>query len=219
MSKVIVALSVAASVWAAAGLSPVHAADLDHALLAAPELPVTKPVEVGTGWYLRGDLGYAIGTSGSDFDSHWSGSAGAGYHFTDYLRADITVEYTKGSFAGSGTQTFRSWGGMVNGYFDLGTFAGFTPYLGGGAGYVNVDWHNFTDATSTTHPGLNDWRFAWQLSAGVAYSITKNLRFDVGYRYMDVNGGGRYVDAAGNHVKDSGFGKSEVRAGLRYDIW
>jgi hypothetical protein len=24
------------------------------------ELPVTKPVEIGSGWYLRGDLGYSV---------------------------------------------------------------------------------------------------------------------------------------------------------------
>ena len=218
MSKFIVAAGFAAAALAA-GLPQAGAADLDGALLAAPELPVTRPVEVGTGWYLRGDLGYAFDTGGSDFNSDWSGSAGFGYHFTDYARADVTLEYNKGSFAGTGTQDFRSYGGMVNAYVDLGTFAGFTPYLGGGVGYVDVDWHDYTDAVSVVHPGANDWRFAYQLSAGVAYAITKNLKLDVGYRYFDVGGGGRYTDAGGNRIDDGGFGKSEVRAGLRYDIW
>ena len=40
------------------------AADLDE-IIYAKELPVTQPVEVGSGWYLRGDLGYSIRTRGA----------------------------------------------------------------------------------------------------------------------------------------------------------
>ena len=29
---------------------------------------------------------------------------------------------------------------MVNGYVDLGTYVGFTPYVGGGLGYTYIDW-------------------------------------------------------------------------------
>ncbi|KGF66773.1 hypothetical protein LL06_26265, partial [Hoeflea sp. BAL378] len=96
-----------------------QAADLDQ-VIYAPELPMTQPVEIGSGWYLRGDLGYSVETRGaatrysifsagppvsystgafgtSSIDSDWSGSAGVGYNFTDYLRGDLTFDYTKGS--------------------------------------------------------------------------------------------------------------------------
>jgi opacity protein-like surface antigen len=44
--------------------APAHAADLDE-IIYAKELPVTKPVEIGSGWYLRGDLGYSVQTRGA----------------------------------------------------------------------------------------------------------------------------------------------------------
>ena len=99
-----------------------HAADLDE-IIYAKELPVTQAVEIGNGWYLRGDLGYSASTRGaatsysvfsagppatytstpynsSSIDGDWSGSLGVGYRFTDYLRADATFDYSAGDFAG-----------------------------------------------------------------------------------------------------------------------
>ena len=270
MSKLLKASSIVAAVFAA-GLASANAADLDRALLAAPLLPVTKPVEVGTGWYLRGDLGYSISTSSggpsmllyngmgtygstqlnSDaISSDWSGSAGFGYHFNDWLRTDLTVEYTKGAFdqiyGGACSaqnpvgncalnQDFKGWGFMANGYVDLGTYAGITPYVGAGAGMMSVNWDTLSlqcvnspaCAATGTSRGEHDWRFAYQLSAGLAYAITKNLKLDVGYRYFDVaggkmfdfNGGDQALGATGVQGRDHGFSKSEIRAGLRYDIW
>lgn len=58
------------------------------------------PVEVGSGWYLRGDVGYAFNSayevnespSGlSTKNKAWSGSIGMGYHFTDYFRAEVDL--------------------------------------------------------------------------------------------------------------------------------
>ncbi len=141
--------------------APAHAADLDE-IIYAKELPVTKPVEIGSGWYLRGDLGYSVQTRGpatsysvfsagppstytstaydsSSLDSDWSGSLGVGYNFTDYLRGDLTFDFTKGTFSGAtsstaacaglatgqcasaDTQGFDQYGFMANGYVDLGT--------------------------------------------------------------------------------------------------
>ena len=42
-------------------VSPMQAADLDQ-ILYGSELPVTQTVEIGSGWYLRGDLGYQVST-------------------------------------------------------------------------------------------------------------------------------------------------------------
>ena len=270
MRKIIIASAAVAVLWTPS-LVAAGAADLDRALLAAPELPVTRPVEVGTGWYLRGDLGYSIDTSSSGpsmrlyngtstygstqlddnaITSDWSGSLGFGYHFNDWLRSDLTVEYTKGAFGETYgapcsaqnpvgncalNQDFQGWGFMANGYLDLGTYAGLTPYVGAGAGVMSVNWDNLSlqcvdstaCASSGSSRGEHDWRFAYQLSAGLAYAITKNLKLDVGYRYFDVaggkmfdfNGGDQALGATGVQGRDNGFSKSEIRAGLRYDIW
>jgi len=88
-----------------------------------PMEPVPEqPVEViqTSGWYLRGDVGYAWnhlrganfyqgGPSGSiadfdsaDIDDSWVIGGGVGYQFNNYLRADITADYWgNGDFTGS----------------------------------------------------------------------------------------------------------------------
>ncbi|WDZ75951.1 porin family protein [Ensifer adhaerens] len=88
-----------------------------------PMEPVPEqPVEViqTSGWYLRGDVGYAWnhlrganfyqgGPSGSiadfdsaDIDDSWVIGGGVGYQFNNYFRADITADYWgNGDFAGS----------------------------------------------------------------------------------------------------------------------
>lgn len=261
--------------------SPVLAADLDN-IIYAPELPTTQMVEVGSGWYLRGDLGYSLKTSGSAtsydiftagspdtytntaFDTHsvisdGSAAIGFGYSFTDYFRTDLTLDYTRGRFDGlrsvagdcvGGTpaattctsadrQDFESYGFMANGYVDLGTVVGFTPYVGVGAGITKVKWGDTSSTnrcvdlggscgvTATTHPGQDSWRFTYALMAGVSYDLTQSLKLDVGYRYQKTASGAMFgydadtaaAGATGTQSSDNGFEKHEVRVGLRYELW
>ncbi|MGJ0507972.1 MAG: outer membrane protein [Methylocystis sp.] len=88
--------------------SAAQAADL-FGLPDAPALP-EEPVEWGSNWYLRGDIGWqhvdAPAFSG-DFASMLntadiaSGGLGAGYQFNDWVRADVTVD--RSVFRRSGT--------------------------------------------------------------------------------------------------------------------
>ena len=65
---------------------------------------------------------------------------------------------------------------MVNGYVDLGTYVGFTPYVGGGLGYTYVDWGSLSDSVfcvagrglsgvacwpHSEHDGDQSWRFTY----------------------------------------------------------
>ncbi|WP_422371384.1 outer membrane protein [Hoeflea sp.] len=259
------------------------AADLDE-IIYAKELPVTQPVEIGSGWYLRGDLGYSLKTDGgatgyrifnagppvsygaglfnsSSLSSDWSGSVGVGYHFTDYLRADATFEYSTGEFAGTtssaapcvggpagtgcasiDTQSVEQYGFMANAYADLGTFVGFTPYVGAGAGVTKVTWNTLNSTNrcvpavgfpcgaapaGTSNPGQEDWRFTYALMAGVSYDLTQNVKLDLGYRYSKIKSDTQFnfdaataaAGATGGMTQDGGIEKHEVRAGLRYSLW
>ena len=94
---------------------PAFAADYEPPIVV--DQPVEEvPVEVGSGWYLRGDIGYNFGVDATGqsrlqhtsirrpapmvrgrFDSASLGngvtwSVGFGYNFTDMFRADVTVE-------------------------------------------------------------------------------------------------------------------------------
>ena len=86
-------------------------------LLPPPPMPYAHaPVEVGGGWYLRGDIGMtnqdvdrlSFGNTNADFeavhldfDSSPLVGVGVGYQFNNWIRADVTGEYRgKSSFHG-----------------------------------------------------------------------------------------------------------------------
>ena len=104
MNKLSIALAVAASLGLAA--SSAGAADLIDARPVPHVIPA--PIEVASGWYIRGD----VGTGVADFRDFTLSPAdpalkqvqksiesppivgvGVGYQFNDFLRADITGEY------------------------------------------------------------------------------------------------------------------------------
>lgn len=263
-----------------AALAPfaANAADYDPPIFVE-EAPEYVPVEVGSGWYLRGDVGYIFDSSmgGVDYttfdgvnyaaasftsaslDTDFSWGAGFGYRFTDYFRADATVDGFRADFNGSTASaetcpglfdddtTCRSENSsevsaisvMANGYVDLGTYVGITPYLGAGLGYSYVSWSNLNDTTycvpggadtclpppavdSTSSGGENGWRFTYALMAGFAYDISKNFKLDVGYKYRSIDGGDMFGWNTGGNFGDGSHGNidtHEVRLGLRYELW
>jgi opacity protein-like surface antigen len=267
-----IALSLLAAVAIPAGVAT--AADYEPPIVQEPEVPV----EVGTGWYLRGDIGYVFDTSTDGFSyrtfdgaSYGSGvfdgdlddqatfGIGAGYHFTDLFRGDVTLDGMGNTFRGEsfsllpctpvliGT-TCRSEDRaevtavslMANGYFDFGTFSGFTPYVGGGLGYTYVSWDSLQSnyfcggpncgvalVGTSENGGVSDWRFTWQAMAGVAYAINNYLKLDIGYRYRQIEGGDMFawdagsagLGAEGVQGFDGDTSQQEIRVGLRWDLW
>ncbi|MBK8456591.1 MAG: porin family protein [Phyllobacteriaceae bacterium] len=166
------------------------AADYDPPIVI-DEAPEYQPVEIGSGWYLRGDVGYTLNhlptfditaSTQTQTSSILSASIGAGYYFNDWLRVDGDLNFLNSDqFADSynstcaGTQittvTDTVSGlliglssaastrdcdgadvasnvqstGLVNAYADLGTFAGFTPYVGAGAGLALTNYRMATN--------------------------------------------------------------------------
>lgn len=198
------AIAAAALAGIAMASTPSLAADLFGT--AAP--PIVYPdqngqtAEVGSNWYIRGDLGAGLDTvpevtfstlsippsgdptaplSGNSGSSQLSrdllADVGVGYRFNNYFRADATYEYRNGPSGGSNTTVICPYGAygltaqnpnangilieygylynpsntcngvltikqhnnmfLGNGYVDLGTYWGITPYVGAGAG-LNV---------------------------------------------------------------------------------
>lgn len=265
------------------GMSSVtHAADLDR-IITPLNAPTIKPVEVGNGWYLRGDIGYTAkqendaptfntfsvansyraGTvTSSSFEDDFSLGGGIGYRFTDMFRGDVTLDFVKGGFSKNGTGLdqcastsptsttcsistsgqYDNYMAMVNGYVDLGTIAGFTPYLGAGAGFTKVKYGEVTstgtcvdgggtcgttaDVTSS-HTGNSDWRKTWALMAGLSYDLNEQVKVDLGYKYSNVEAGDIYgynadataLGASGTQGRDGGFERHEVRLGMRLSTW
>ena len=114
-----------AAIAANAAALPLPALAADYEPPIVIDQPVEEvPVEVGSGWYLRGDIGYNFEVDADgDFDyrtfdpltgaysdnvfatgslnEQVTWSAGVGYNFTDMLRADVTVEGFRMNFDGT----------------------------------------------------------------------------------------------------------------------
>ena len=117
---------------------------------------------------------------------------------------------------------------MANAYVDLGTYGAFTPYVGGGIGGTYVKWNDLKNTScetadptncddTVTHGGKGNWRFSYALMAGASVDVTCNVKADLGYRFLHVNGGSMFGYAEnGGPGRDKGFNVHEVRAGARY---
>jgi opacity protein-like surface antigen len=127
----------------------------------APPPANDGPVEWGTGWYLRGDIGAAKSSLNNingvvlspDTPNNWTIGVGGGYQYNNWFRTDMTVDYEElysrsnlnyrfVPCPGAPAQpclpypraTARTIAILSNAYFDLGNWGGFTPYVGAGVG-------------------------------------------------------------------------------------
>ncbi|MCP3054311.1 outer membrane protein [Aurantimonas marianensis] len=225
----------------AADLPPIYAEPIYQ------DVPELVPVEIGNGWYLRGDVSYDFDSDVSveggsraemKFENGYDLGAGVGYRFTDFFRTDVTARYSTFDVDFGPAAAYRyalssdaeSWELMANAYVDLGTFVGFTPYLGGGVGAMQVDYGiSCTSGTlacaaipGASYTDTKDWRFAYSLMAGVAYDVTQNVALDIGYRYLNVEAGDLFGLTAGGvdyALRDDGFDRHTIQAGIRYSLW
>jgi opacity protein-like surface antigen len=194
--KLTLRLLPALAMWASVFAAPVLAADIDQIIPAQVIEDNYVPVEIGTGWYIRGDVGYNIGgkqnTSMYDlvpvtFTESYADAlnlgVGFGYKFNDIFRTDATLDRVFGGQF-SNTQlvaptgpcigigrvvnpdtgvsymdtvlinnclrkdeaSYSAWVMMGNAYADLGTFNGFTPFLGAGLGAARINWKEETNS-------------------------------------------------------------------------
>ena len=83
---------------------------------------------------------------------------------------------------------------LANIYADLGTWSGFTPFIGLGIGGSRNTITAFTDICTTCPGGgvahgasATKTNFAWAVHAGVAYKVTKTrVTVEFAYRYVDL---------------------------------
>lgn len=204
----------------------------------APSLHGIPRLGPASNWYVRGDLGYAwfgvdravaapgfLSPSDNALDRTAVIGGGIGYKGS-WLRTDVTLDYSATGYRGTilapgdATAKVGALSALFNGYLDLGTWYGLTPYLGGGAGVSQI---KMTDYTSTLAPpftpGLSNtqWKFAWAVMGGTAYSITPNFAVDLGYRYLNLGDVSTASDAAGEMTLKN-LAAHEVRVGVRWSF-
>jgi opacity protein-like surface antigen len=223
-------LAFSAAAAAFAGVSA-HAADMPR--YPSDPLPTPPPEksylveEFVSGWYLRGDVGYRldhVGTAtnadtavdNSKLDNMFLGGLGAGYK-AKWFRIDVTGDYAgRGQYTGTWNGTdisakIDSYTVLLNGYIDLGTWAGFTPYVGAGFGGTYLTVSSFGNPAALTN---REWNTALAGMAGVSYAISHNVLVDLGYRHLWLGDANDGPDAARLTIKN--ISGDEIRIGLRY---
>jgi len=138
--------------------------------------------------------------------------------------------------------SLNHWNLMANGYLDLGTWSGLTPYIGAGVGITHqvasgdikyfysgtqnsykATWTDpYTSATYTNFWDMNykpkaHTQFAWSLMGGIAIDVSEHTKIDIGGTYLNM-GSLTFVDSVtGNTIKKTMTSKS-IKVGLRYMI-
>jgi opacity protein-like surface antigen len=233
---VLLGLASAAALGAAA-----HAADMPDNWNPGPYVrPVPHSFELVSGWYLRGDAGYRLNHVSSfeapaatitnvKYTDSLGLTFGAGYKY-QWFRSDLTIDYgtkvgasassTSGASQPQFTMKVETLTALANLYMDLGTWWGFTPYLGGGAGVSYLKARHYNDTSSVINQAVtNDGTtFSWAAMAGVSYQVNTRFIVDLGYRHLSL---GDIASSTGSNspsdrTRWQGLSTDEVRLGVRF---
>jgi opacity protein-like surface antigen len=208
-------------------------------------------------------FGSSVYAQDNNFDYEGTLGLGVGYRFSDRVRMDVTGEYVRGlTSVTSGTHTaglhingVLNPGGvlstdyedstevavgafLVNAYYDMGRWAGFTPYVGAGVGFAisQVDRRASAEETAYENVGGNYTRrrlynsaqastetehsLAAMASVGASYQLSDVTELDLNYRYMFVGGVNSELEIHGHRsvVEIDDFHDHQLRAGLRFNV-
>ena len=219
-----------------------------------PSIPMSAPVgtqvtEFFSVWYARIDGGYrannlsngqALGIPFATTEYQNSGTIGGGVGYKwNWFRGDITFDYGNApKFVGNTyasplvnapfnvTAKLATYTTLANAYIDMGTWWGFTPYVGGGIGatYLKPTGFALTDTTGTTYSTIGTgakWTFSWAAMAGVSYAFSPAFLIDASYRYLSLGEARNTVSMVPSALGDVTYGNltaQEFRLGLRYLI-
>ena len=175
---------------------------------------------------------------GDKSDEAWGGALALGYDFKTKFGVPVRTELeyavrsqskvktqaVDGPYIYDNTRKMNISTLFANAFYDINTGTKFTPYVGGGIGLASISVKdNFSEGTygySTASSRKTVSNFAWNLSAGVAYSFDSNWALDLGYRYSDFGkvSGSTATDNTGGYVykAKSDVTAHEVGLGLRY---
>jgi opacity protein-like surface antigen len=228
------------TVAALVGSAAAHAADPPRSW-PVYERPAPRYVEMVSGWYVRGDFGYRFNEMQSvqgggqavtsfNYPDSLGVTFGGGYKY-QWFRFDATADYAPRVTA-RGTTNDASTGQpqyttkidalslLANFYIDMGTWYGFTPYVGAGLGVTYLRSRDYEDTTLPINHATGNGRtnFSWAAMAGVSYQIDARWLVDVGYRYLSM--GDLPTSTQSNSPLDHTVWKQlsaqEIRIGLRF---
>ncbi len=173
---------------------------------------------------------------------------GIGYRRNHWLRFDLTGEYRGDAMfvahdrylsggvlnPNGGTDEYTadisSWLGLANAYWDIGTWCGFTPYVGAGIGFATISVNGLQDintpqASAFFATDSTKTNFAWAVHAGVSYDVSPQFAVDLAYRYAALGSAqsgvaSAFDDPTNNYsgVKIRDITSNDVMLGVRYKL-
>jgi len=120
------------------------------------------------GWVVRGAVGAAIN---KNFRVEVEGF----YNNNDADKINVRDRYV----AEADLSGIEAAGALLNAYFDFNFGSPFVPFIGGGFGIAKVE----TDVRNVDR-SLDETVWAWNIGAGLAYTINTNVSLELSYRYF-----------------------------------
>ena len=148
---------------------------------------------------------YEYGNNNDWFKNGYVVGFKAGAHVFSSARADLSVDYLHNSSDVANNTSLKQTALFANMYYDFHNSSAFTPYLGGGLGYVHTQNSSDLNAGNPNNP-FQSSSFGAQLTAGIQYAINDDLAVDFAYKGMGVS----QNDGTGNH--------SLLTVGLQYNL-
>ena len=165
-------------------------------LVVAGALVTAVPTLAHAQWYVSGEAGVSLNEKahvsggGTNYDTNYnSGYALLGALGYSYGAPKVEVELgyrsndintIQGSSASGNVGVFST---MVNGLYDFYPTGVWHPMLGAGVGVGHIDASNVKVGTSSSY-SADDWEFAYQGIAAVAYDVTSAWQAKLDYRYF-----------------------------------
>lgn len=108
-----------------------------------------------------------------------------------YLQNDLDTlqAFNAGGVVGApfaATGDLNAFYGFANILLDIPVGFGFTPFVGGGVGFANVKADNIAVGGFTILDD-SDTAFAWNVTAGLSYDLTRNVTVEFAYRFLQFN--------------------------------
>jgi opacity protein-like surface antigen len=197
------------------------------------------------GWSLPDEIEFSTVGSAStttnvtaeiDLEDGFLAGLSVGAHFSEWARGEVEVSGhwhdaegslistpVAGGVPGAPT-TFALDGDadamfvLANLWLDLPLGHVFRPYVGGGVGLGRLDLDMETSGGASVIDD-DDWGFAYQLGAGVAFNVIADIALDIGYRYKVINNAELETDTTspgGGFEFETDYKSHNFIAGLRF---
>lgn len=159
------------------------------------------------------------GTTGTiEFDTGTAYAVAVGYAYENSVRIEGEFvyqanDYDKLSVTGVGSATIegdaKSKTFLLNGYYDFNKEGKVQPFIGAGIGLSEVEAGDISlPGYGTLLSSDNDTAFAYQVSAGVGFSVSEKTSLELKYRYFQ-------TEDLNFEVLDAEYSSHNLFAGVR----